>query len=194
MKNYTSKIGFSISIPKNWKIDHDDLTRTGSARKLQEVYFEAPSPLSGKRDPMWLEDPFFQEQYFEDGYFTASPPWDSFTEEEGFPIIKVTKLRLERPMTASELEKRIQITPGKAFDVRYPSRGDSIDGKEVQRSSYLIGGGVADRAGHMRAIRFDNAYLTVGTTGWVISCSCLESAWSKYESLFNTIINSFKIL
>ena len=46
----------------------------------------------------------------------------------------------------------------------------------------------------METVNFVSAYIVQGTTGWIVSCLILGSAWGRYKKLFDAIINSFHIL
>jgi len=37
-------------------------------------------------------------------------------------------------------------------------------------------------------------YLVEGSTGWVITCSTIRGFWDKYEPVFDTMLNSFRLL
>ena len=37
-------------------------------------------------------------------------------------------------------------------------------------------------------------YLVEGSTGWVITCTVTLGFWSQYEPIFDTIVNSFRLL
>lgn len=121
----------------------------------------------------------------EEGYFEASPP-----DDENYSSVEVTKLKLTRSMTPLELYQLDKPSPEAVPWGNRPSKGITVDGLQGIKYYYIFDTGETRNMSDMP--QFFNVYLTEGQTGWIISCSCIARAFSKYKGIFITIIDSFR--
>jgi len=116
------------------------------------------------------------------GYFEASP-----SNDEDYPSVEVTKLKLIRSMTPLELYQLDKPSPEAVPWGNRPSKGIVVDGLQGVKYYYIYDCGERDDN-----TQFFNVYLTEEQTGWIISCSCVARAFPKYKNIFTTIIGSFR--
>jgi hypothetical protein len=121
----------------------------------------------------------------EEGYFEASSP-----DDENYPSVEVTKLRLTRIMTPLELYQLDKPRPEAVPWGNRPSKGITVNGLQGIKYYYIFDTGETRNMSEMP--QFFNIYLTEGQTGWIISCSCLAKVFPKYKEIFTKIISSFR--
>lgn len=119
------------------------------------------------------------------GYFEASPPND-----EDYPSVEVTQLKLIRPVTPLELYQLDKPSSEAVPWGNRPSKGITVDGLQGVKYYYIFDTGETRNMTEMP--QFFNVYLTEGQMGWIISCSCTARAFSKYKGIFITIIDNFR--
>jgi hypothetical protein len=119
------------------------------------------------------------------GYFEASP-----ANDEDYPCVEVTKLKLTRVMSPLELYQLDKPIPEVVPWGNRPSKGITVDNLQGVKYYYVFDTGETRNLAEMP--RFFNIYLTEIDTGWIISCSCRTGAFPKYKGIFTTIVGSFR--
>ncbi len=200
--NYTSsKLGFSIFIPSNWKVNSDGLVSDQNNITVENLYktLVEDTGISGisfqefkKRYEEELKKELDRENieaeaiFTEEGHFEASPTIDDID----YPSIEVIKLNLHRSMTPIEL---YQIDKPSSEEVPWgnrPSAGITVDGLKGVKYFYIYDTGETRYLEEMT--KFFRVYLTDGEIGWIISCSCVAKAFPNYKNIFTNSVNSFR--
>lgn len=179
----------------------EDFKKAGKPPTAEEAYEEL-----SEEEKTLVRFPEFKEQYeWEqeqerekerkraeliqiEGYFGAS----SSTDKDDYPSVEVTRLKLTRPMTPLELYQLDKPGPD-PIAVPWgnrPSKGVIVDGLQGVKYYYIFNTGETRYTAEMP--KFFNVYLAEGQIGWIISCSCIARAFSKYKSIFTTIVDSFR--
>jgi len=219
MKDYVSRIGFSISMPANWNVYSDRVEEIDLAQEEQLVqeerrkvsqptYEERYRKLAaeiGKDQIVGFEEFVEIEKSDEERQKTIDAQRlrnkgelgnqvgyfeASADDKEAYPCVEVIKLNLRHPMTPLELYQKDKPHPDEVLEGKRPWRVRPVNGKGVVKYYYRIGSGHLDEDD----FSFVSVYLVEEATGWIISCSSLNNAWNKYKTLFDTIIDSFHIL
>ena len=130
------------------------------------------------------------------GLFQAGPLAD-----EGEPVLEVTKLHMDRPLTALEIYELDKHLPEIVPWGNRPSKRLTVDGLSgvVYYFTMDTGERPLTRAICRAQPAFFNVYLAEGLEGWVLSCQsrCGEAylkAFHKYKPLFRRIVGSFRRL
>ena len=118
------------------------------------------------------------------GYFEVSSP-----DDDNYPSVEVTKLKLTRPMTPLELYQLDKPNPEDVPWGNRPSKGIIVDGLQGIKYYYIFDTGETRNMSEMP--QFFNVYLTEEEVGWIISCSCIARAFPRYKEIFTRIIGSF---
>lgn len=119
------------------------------------------------------------------GYFEVSS-----YDDEDYPSVEVTKLKLTRPMTPLEIYQLDKPNPEAVPWGNRPSTGITVDGLRGIKYYYILDTGETRVMTEMP--RFFNVYLTENKLGWIISCSCKEGVFHKYKPIFTHIVSRFR--
>jgi len=119
------------------------------------------------------------------GYFEVSS-----YDDEDYPSVEVTKLKLTRPMTPLELYQLDKPNPEAVPWGNRPSTGITVDSLHGIKYYYILDTGETKVMTEMP--RFFNVYLTENKLGWIISCSCKEGVFHKYKPIFTHIVSRFR--
>lgn len=163
---YSSEQDFSISYPKEWVVSTDE--------QYQE---ESVLFCNGNHEFPKIEQ----------GLFQVCHPNEN---DEYCAMTEVVKLKFVSPISALELYK-LDKPPQEAVPLaNRPHHEMMVDGMSAVKYFYVFDAGEFSELSKMP--KFLNVYLTNGTEGWIISCSCTASRFNEFKPVFARIIDSFK--
>ena len=119
------------------------------------------------------------------GFFSAYLP-----DSEDYICVEVTKLMTPVNMTALKLYVLDKLPIDAVPTGRRPHQGIDVDGMHGEKYYFIFYDGETKMIGNMA--KFFNVYFVEKGQGWILSCSCKESAFDKLKSVFERIIKSFK--
>jgi hypothetical protein len=196
--SYTSSIlQFKIIVPKDWKINKDELVKPIDSKELEKLLEKVDRELPDEiRASTSIPLIFFRKEDIINsinlysmikGAFIASCNIDN--ELANIELILLSLPSPKSPMDIYLLSKRpAYFVPSGSR----PRKGITVDG--LTGIKYYHSLVQKDKNMVQQHSKFINIYLTDQLTGWIISCSTPYKRFIEYLPVFNKVINSFQRL
>ncbi len=189
------KLGFSISLPADWKISFDSSYAEKSHVKIKELIKAHQNDIRNPIKPIFLQKDLPHQEsesksdldWKEIGLFQSNP---ADTNDE--ILVEVSKLKLSRATTSLELYNSDKLPYQYIFHANRPPNDKKIDGMEAITYFFVFNPGEGINTSEWP--KYYNVYLTKEDIGWIISCSCKAKDFPDNKITFEAIAESFLLL